>query len=202
MTDLAGRILATPPKARRRLVAVAGPPASGKSTLAETLAQTLPHAALVPMDGFHLDNRVLDARGDRPRKGAPWTFDAAGFVALCARLGSEEEVFYPTFDRARDIAVAGSGQIGPDTETVIVEGNYLLYAEAPWRDLAPLWDLSIWLEVPLPTLEARLRQRWADLKLTLEETCAKVEENDLPNARLICENRLPADVEIGESSQL
>ncbi|MEM6276748.1 MAG: hypothetical protein AAF714_07325 [Pseudomonadota bacterium] len=199
MTDLARRILATPPKARRRLVAVAGPPASGKSTLAEGLARTLTKAALVPMDGFHLDNRVLDARGDRPRKGAPWTFDAAGFAALCARLGSDAGVFYPTFDRERDIAVAGSGHLAPETETVIVEGNYLLYSEPPWSDLAALWDLTIWLNVPMSTLEARLTDRWRALDLTPEETRAKVEDNDLPNARLVCGNRLPADIEIGES---
>ena len=91
--DLAARIAALPLRGRRRLVAIAGAPTSGKSTLAERLVEELgPRAALVPMDGFHLDNRVLDERGLRPRKGAPETFDAAGFVRLVNALRQKDEV--------------------------------------------------------------------------------------------------------------
>ena len=64
---------------RRTLIAIGGPPASGKSTLAETLQERLNEQSmpcgLVPMDGFHLDNEILNARGLLSRKGAPETFD-------------------------------------------------------------------------------------------------------------------------------
>jgi len=67
----------------RRLIAIAGAPASGKSTLAARVveglnAQVPGRAAVVPMDGFHLDDTVLSARGDLARKGAPHTFDVLG----------------------------------------------------------------------------------------------------------------------------
>ncbi len=78
------------------------------------------------MDGFHLDNRILDARGLRPRKGAPETFDAAGFIHMIRRLATEDEVIIPVFDRPRDIAIAGAQVIGATTKIAVVEGNYLL----------------------------------------------------------------------------
>ncbi|HSF93012.1 MAG TPA: hypothetical protein VLA51_12530, partial [Paracoccaceae bacterium] len=124
------KVLAAPRSGKRRLVALAGPPASGKSTLAETLCEKLNAAGcktqVVPMDGFHLDNSILIERGLLPRKGAPETFDAEGFASLIARIKNTSEVFYPTFDRTRDIAVAGTGFVPKDCDTVVVEGNYLL----------------------------------------------------------------------------
>lgn len=182
----------------RTLVAVAGPPASGKSTLAADLVARLngdgPKAALVPMDGFHLDNAVLGARGLLHRKGAPETFDAAGFRSLVARLRDRAEVVVPRFDRARDLAIAGAEVVDADCEVVVVEGNYLLFAEPPWDGLAPLWDLRIFLDLPERELRARLIRRWRDHGLTEGEAVARAEANDLANARRILAARLGADL--------
>ncbi len=189
------RVGAVRPKARRRLIAIAGAPASGKTTLAAELAEALgARAILVPMDGFHLDNRILDARGLRPRKGAPQTFDGAGFVHMIRRLASEDEVVIPVFDRARDIAIAGASVVGPETETAVVEGNYLLLDEEPWRALRPLWDLSVYLKVPEDTLRARLIQRWLDHGLNPQAAAARATSNDLPNALHIARHSSEADI--------
>ncbi len=189
------RVGAVRPKARRRLIAIAGAPASGKTTLAAELAEALgARAILVPMDGFHLDNRILDARGLRPRKGAPQTFDGAGFVHMIRRLASEDEVVIPVFDRARDIAIAGASVVGPETETAVVEGNYLLLDEQPWRALRPLWDLSVYLKVPEDTLRARLIQRWLDHGLNPQAAEARATSNDLPNALHIARHSSEADI--------
>ncbi len=189
------RVGAVRPKARRRLIAIAGAPASGKTTLAAELAEALgARAILVPMDGFHLDNRILDARGLRPRKGAPQTFDGAGFVHMIRRLASEDEVVIPVFDRARDIAIAGASVVGPETETAVVEGNYLLLDEEPWRALRPLWDLSVYLKVPEDTLRARLIQRWLDHGLNPQAAEARATSNDLPNALHIARHSSEADI--------
>lgn len=189
------------PAKKRRLIAMAGPPAGGKSTMAEALTQRLNSdgrsAALVPMDGFHLDNAVLVARGLLPRKGAPETFDADGFVALIARLAERRDVAVPVFDRARDIAIAGAAIVPAACDYVVVEGNYLLFDADPWRDLAPLWDLSVFLTVPMPVLRDRLVARWRDHGLDETAALARAEGNDLPNARRILTDRLPAMLELG-----
>lgn len=198
--DLVGHILNAPRQAPRRLVALAGAPASGKTTLAQILARRL-HlngcaAQVVPMDGFHLDNRILSERGALARKGAPETFDSHGFLHLIGRLTSEAEVIYPIFDRTQDIAIANAAVIDASVETVIVEGNYLLFDAPIWRDLSGLWDLSIRLDVPLDVLEARLIQRWVDHGLSLADAKSRAAENDLKNARTLAEKTLPADITV------
>ncbi len=186
----------------RKLVAVAGAPASGKSVLGAALRDALRgeglQAELVPMDGFHLDNRILDARGLRARKGAPETFDAAGFWALVQRLRNKTEVVYPLFDRARDLSVAGAGVIAPECEIVIIEGNYLLFDEQPWADLAALWDLAIWLDTPQHILRQRCISRWLEHGHDLAAAQTRAENNDLVNARRIIAARLPADITVSD----
>ncbi|MDP5219104.1 nucleoside/nucleotide kinase family protein [Ruegeria sp. 2205SS24-7] len=200
VATLVESILAAPRAGRRRLVALAGAPASGKSTLADALAERLTISGcdtqVVPMDGFHLHNPTLIARGLLDRKGAPETFDVSGFAHLTTRLQEEDEVFYPTFDRARDIAIAGGGLVGAHCDTVIIEGNYLLYDAPQWRDLHRVWDFSVRLEVPLPILEERLVKRWLDHGLSHEDATARATRNDIANARSIAAAMLPADVTV------
>lgn len=196
VNTLAERVLAR--DANRYLIAIAGAPASGKSTLAAELARRLNaqgrKSAVVPMDGFHLDNAILDARGLRPRKGAPETFDAHGFLRMVAALKTGEEVFAPLFDRARDIAIAGAIAVPPSVRVVIVEGNYLMFDEEPWCQLADLWDLSVRVDVPLPELRARLIQRWLSLNYSPAVATRRAEGNDIPNAKRLMEKSLPCDV--------
>jgi len=146
------------------------------------------------MDGFHLDNRILDARGLRARKGAPETFDAAGFVHMIRRLRDEDEVIVPVFDRTRDIAIAGAQVIGTDTKTAVVEGNYLLLGTPPWTALHALWDLSVFLDVVEAELEKRLIQRWLDHDHTPDAAKTRAHANDLPNARHVIAHSRPADI--------
>ncbi len=176
--------------AGRHLVALAGPPASGKSTLAEALAEQLNQirpnrAAIIPMDGFHYDDAVLEARGDRARKGAPHTFDVGGFAHLLGRLkaNTEPEVAIPLFDRQLEVARAGAAIIPQEVELLLVEGNYLLLERAPWDQLFAQFDLTVMIDVSEAELRRRLSQRWEDLGFDAEAVAAKVEENDLPNGR-------------------
>lgn len=185
----------------RVLVAVAGAPGAGKSTFAAELVRRLnaqrTASVIVPMDGFHLDNAVLDARGLRRRKGAPETFDAAGFLHLVRRLTEGEEVIAPIFDRGRDISVAGAQVVPESARVVVVEGNYLLFDEDPWRDLAPLWDLAVRIEVPLEELRRRLIQRWLDHGLSHAAARARAEGNDIANAARVLAHALPATLTLG-----
>lgn len=180
----------------RIIVAVAGAPGSGKSTLAEALADRLDDAVLVPMDGFHLDDRVLDRRGLRHRKGAVETFDAAGFAALVARLAVPgTEVIFPVFDRSREIAIAGAGVVDPSHRIVVIEGNYLLLDRAPWNGLR--YDLTVWLDVPEAELERRLTARWRGHGKAPDQIAAHL-DNDLTNARHVTRQSRRADLSIAQ----
>jgi pantothenate kinase len=184
---------------QRKLIAIAGPPGSGKSTVAEVLNRLLREAgktsAVVPMDGFHLDNAVLDARCLRKRKGAPETFDGAGFCNLVKRIATEgADIVYPVFDRSRDIAIAGAAVLSKDVEYVLFEGNYLALDAEPWRQLAQFWTSSIWINAPIDELERRLMQRWFDEGLSEADARIKVGENDLPNAKYVQANSRTCDL--------
>ena len=180
----------------RHITAIAGPPGSGKSTVADRMAECLNRnepgsAAVFPMDGYHFDDQILTARGLRARKGAPQTFDVAGFSAMLERLraNTEDEVAVPVFDRSIEIARNAARFIPKTVRHLIVEGNYLLLDETPWRELD--FDTTVFLEVPIDELERRLLDRWKELEG--EALRVKMEENDLPNARLVVENSRPAE---------
>jgi fructokinase len=203
--DISGQVTALAERAKdllaerpRVVVALAGAPAAGKSTMAAALHRRLRDqrvpSEVVQLDGFLLDTPVLDGRGLRQRKGAPETVDAQGFLHVVQRLKAGGEVVAPVFDRARDIAIAGAQVVPADCQVVVCEGNYLLFDEDPWRELLPLWDLTARLDVPLPELRARLIQRWLDQGLSRAAATRRAESNDVANARRVLEKELPAQL--------
>jgi pantothenate kinase len=183
------------PRGERRILAIAGPPASGKSTLAEAIQERFESnepglCALLPMDGFHYDDEVLVPRGWRPRKGAPHTFDVGGYAAALRRLraNDEDSVAVPRFDRSIEIARAGAIVIDRSVRLIVTEGLYLLLDLPPWSGLRVTFDRSVLLVTDMATLEARNRQRWVDMAMPEEGILAKLEDNDMPNARFVLEH--------------
>jgi pantothenate kinase len=180
------------------VVAIAGAPGSGKSTVADEVARRLNQqkcpAIVVPMDGFHLDNAVLDNLGLTQKKGAPNTFDVSGFIRIIKSLREEGNAYFPRFDRSRDLSIAGALAVTTEQAVVIVEGNYLMYDAPMWRDLAPLWDVTVRIDVPLPELRARLIQRWLSLNYSRTVATRRAESNDIPNAHDVIARALPCDL--------
>jgi len=177
----------------RTLVAIAGPPGAGKSTLAAELCPVINDAGtrccVVPMDGFHLDNRVLTELGLLNRKGSVQTFDANGFVQCVKRIhSSRTEVVVPMFDRALDKAIAGAKRIMPNDEIVLVEGNYLLINDDPWQEINDVFDVKLFINPGLQVIEQRILERWNVAQLNQQEIQAKTYENDLPNAKYVLEH--------------
>ena len=181
---LAQELLARP---GRQVIAIVGAPGAGKSTLVERLAESLADTAILPMDGFHYDDAVLHQMGRRPWKGAPDTFDVGGLRSTLARLRDPAEgpVAVPVFDRDLEISRGSARIIGPEARLILAEGNYLLLNAAPWPSLRPQFDLTIRIEVPEDELRRRLTRRWIGYGLTEAEIAFKLDENDLPNGRLI-----------------
>jgi len=183
---------------QRRIVAIAGPPGSGKSTLSANLEAELNRrqpgfAAICPMDGFHYDDHVLIARGLRSRKGAPETFDIDGFVHLLGRLRANvpKEIAVPVFDRELEISRAAGRIIPQSVRLVIVEGNYLLLDRDGWRDLE--FDTTIMLIAPRDELRKRLTDRWVHFGKSPEEIAKQVDGNDMLNVDLVQTSSRTAD---------
>ncbi|MCV9962509.1 nucleoside triphosphate hydrolase [Pararhizobium sp. BT-229] len=185
----------------RFIVAIAGPPGAGKSTLADALHEELTRrgeqSAVLPMDGFHMDNGILEERGLLKRKGAPETFDVRAFIDIISAVRkADEEVLVPVFDRSREIAIASARVVAPETRIILAEGNYLLLDEAPWSRLDGMFDLSIFVGPSYEVLEERLRQRWIHYGLDAAGIEWKLYGNDLPNGKRIIENSRKADIAI------
>lgn len=197
--DIAREITTRGAAADRFIVAVAGPPGAGKSTIARDIATAIGAAArVVPMDGFHYDNAVLDRLGLRARKGAPETFDVLGFLHLMRRLRAGGDAAIPVFDRDADLARAGADLVTVADKYLIVEGNYLLLNDAPWCDLAPLFDLSIFIDVPITELDRRLVDRWHHHGKTADEARHWIDSNDMPNIRRVTSGSRQADIVIAD----
>ncbi len=201
MSDISGLVRVLKQKADgtpRFMVAIAGAPGSGKSTLAHNLAAELVSdgetAIVVPMDGFHFDDAVLIARGHRPRKGAPFTFDARGFEALLKRIKAREpEVAIAVFDRSLELSRAAADIVDEKAKFVLIEGNYLLLAQDPWSRLGALFDYSVFIDVPRDELERRLIRRWLDHGFDMDYARNWVASNDLLNIDAVISSSAAAD---------
>nr|WP_307844608.1 nucleoside/nucleotide kinase family protein [Actinotalea solisilvae] len=180
----------------RRLLGLAGAPGAGKSTLAAAVVDALgERAVLVPMDGFHLAQAALERLGRADRKGAPDTFDAAGFVALLRRLRTEAgTVWAPAFDRALEEPVAGAIAVPPGVPLVVVEGNYLLHDDGDWGAVADLLDETWFVEVDDAVRVERLVARHVAFGKAPDAARAWVLGPDERNARLVAAGRARADV--------
>jgi pantothenate kinase len=177
----------------RRLLGITGAPAAGKSTLAASLVAALsPEAVLVPMDGFHLAAAQLRRLGRLDRKGAPDTFDAAGYLALLRRLRdrTEDVVYAPEFRREIEEPIAGAIAITRDVPLVITEGNYLLH----WQDVRELLDEVWFVDLDEPARLSRLIERHLAYGRTRAEAQRRAYGSDQRNAELITATRVHADL--------
>ena len=196
LDEVLGRARALAADGSRRLLGIAGAPGAGKSTLAAHVADELGgRAVVVPMDGFHLAQSELERIGRADRKGAPDTFDAAGFVALLGRLRVADGIVYaPEYRRDLRNPVAGAIAVPPDVPLVVVEGNYLLLTSHGFAPVADLLDES-WFVAPDDDLRLeRLVARHVAFGKTAQAAHDWSHGPDEANARLVAATAARADV--------
>ncbi|MGY1876374.1 nucleoside/nucleotide kinase family protein [Nocardia gipuzkoensis] len=190
----------------RYILGIAGPPAAGKSTLAQNLAVEITTAygvgaGIAPMDGFHRTSAELDAAGARHRKGQPDTFDVAGFVARLKLLREAplgERVPWPIYDRELHDPVPDAITF-TDQRIAVVEGNYLLLDQPGWVEVRSQLDEVWYLDAADVVIEQRLTDRHVLGGKTPEQAHTKITDSDLPNARLIAHTRDRADAVLRET---
>ncbi|NUO91793.1 MAG: nucleoside/nucleotide kinase family protein [Dermatophilaceae bacterium] len=193
---------------QRAILGIAGNPGAGKTTLAENLVRELngtgePWVAHVPMDGFHLADVELERLGRRDRKGAPDTFDAAGYAALLGRLRESQEgdvVYAPGFERVLEQPIAGAVAVPPTARLVVTEGNYLLLDTGAWPRVRSRLDEVWFCELDEAERLRRLIARHEEFGKGHEEAVAWVLRSDQRNAELVAATRDRADlvVPVGE----
>ncbi|MEI7930798.1 MAG: nucleoside/nucleotide kinase family protein, partial [Actinomycetes bacterium] len=103
----------------------------------------------IPMDGYHLSNEELIELGRRNRKGAPDTFDVAGFISLITKVKNEiaKDHTFPIFHREIEASRADEGLVPRNIKVIIIEGNYLFSEEYNWNKVFPLLDQSWFIEI-------------------------------------------------------
>ncbi|KAM7223317.1 P-loop containing nucleoside triphosphate hydrolase protein [Rhypophila decipiens] len=203
-------------KDERLLIATAGIPGSGKTTVTYKVTKALnekyarenpnspPVAIFVPMDGYHLTRAQLSAMPDpenaHARRGAEFTFDGDGFLSLVKELRqrvtpSTETVFAPSFDHAVKDPKENDIPILPSHRIVLFEGNYVLLNKLPWSTAASLMDLRWFVEVDVEVARKRLvtRHLAAGIAATIEEADKRAVTNDLVNGEQILKCRVPVN---------
>lgn len=193
--ERAARLIAS---GKRKILGIVAPPGAGKSTLAEALLGAFPQdVQLVPMDGFHLANTELARLGRTQRKGAPDTFDSAGFVSLLQRIRRQtriETIYAPEFRRDLEESIAGAIAVQATTRLIITEGNYLLLEDGPWAQIRNVVDEVWYLDVDETRRRERLLQRHMRFGRTRSQALAWISQTDEPNGLRIALTRHRADV--------
>jgi pantothenate kinase len=208
---LAGRILDLHSPARRTMAAVAWPPGSGKTAFARLLAAVINASAAeelaiaIGLDGWHYPNAYLDRHTIvregktiplRSIKGAPETFDAETAYHCLESTRQGALVRCPVYSRVLHDPLPDQILVGPECHIVIVEGNYLLLDEEPWRKFHALFDLRIFLTARQEIMLGNLRQRHSRGGKSLAEIEDQLARVDLPNTERVLGNSITPHIRI------
>jgi len=212
---VAGWLERIPSTSHRRIIAIAGPPGSGKSAFAAILSAVINTragteiAAVVGQDGWHYSNAYLETHSTeidgrqvtlRSIKGRPETFYVAGFHHALAMMRAVSEMRFPTYSRANHEPAADAGLLTSSHRLVLVEGNYLLLERSPWTGLKRFFDYTIFLTLDRVQLIGSLQDRHARGGKTPANIDRQIERVDLPDIDLVLEHSAQPDLLVVKST--
>ncbi|PKK73714.1 P-loop containing nucleoside triphosphate hydrolase protein [Rhizophagus irregularis] len=191
----------------RFLIAIAGIPGSGKTTLAKNLEGYVNNfvgkqvAISVSMDGYHYPRKILDTFPNveeaYSRRGAHWTFDAEGLYQLVTSLRNpinhQKIIDAPSFDHAIGDPIENDIKIFPSHRLVIFEGLYLHLKEPQiWKSIAVQMNELWFLQVDREIARKRIIKRHIESGISNDEEAAvyRADNNDFLNADYILENSI------------
>jgi uridine kinase len=167
----------------RTLVAIDGPDAAGKTTLADSLLGLLSRPVLrASIDAFHRPRAARLARGPLSPEGCYRdTFDLDALVdeLLEPFAAGATTVATGVFDHARDLPARTEATHVPGNAVLVVDGVFLLRPELRGR-----WDLAVHLHVPPETTIERALGRDAELMGGAEQVLVRYRERYLPAQEL------------------
>lgn len=195
---------------RRVLAGLGGIPGSGKSTFAVALERMAGRVCAsgrlvaVGMDGWHYPNVVLDQRtvcdesGQRillrSRKGGPQSFDVPAMAAAIESLRMMHRcVTLPAYDRRIHDPVPDAISISPQTQIVVIEGNFLLGTTPPWDRVSRLLKPRLFLETSSEEARERIIRRHIRGGASPEQALTKLQANDLLNIQAARQTAANAD---------
>ncbi|CAJ2509381.1 Uu.00g144070.m01.CDS01 [Anthostomella pinea] len=150
---------------KRCLVALAGGPGSGKSTIAEAVADKVSQQHVkcqaISIEGFMKPKSALSEE-QLKKRGAIDTFDGEAVVNMFRTLrarGPGHELRVPVFDEEKSDPVPEGQLIEADTEAVIFEGIYMLADREPWRRIEELVDEKWFIHVRPELCRERVTER-------------------------------------------
>lgn len=182
---------------KQLLIAIAGPPGAGKSTLSSALHSLIPNSKVLPMDGYHYTKAQLSSFPDPveafKRRGAHWTFDGKSFVEALTKLKANGHGMFPSFDHGVGDPVENDIEVKEEDKIVLIEGNYILLETEPWNQIKDIVDFSYFIYCDVPVISNRVCLRHMSVGRTEAEAKERVDTNDALNAIEILESRHRAD---------
>jgi type I pantothenate kinase len=147
------------------VVAIAGPVAVGKSTLAVAVAEAPGSqglgAEVVSTDGFLLPMDDLVARGIAARKGFPESYDVRALRALLVAVRDTRHRAHaelvPVYSHETYDIVPGAYQPVPPTDVLVLEGVNALSATSG------VVDLGVYVDAPVAAIETWYVARFVHL---------------------------------------
>jgi uridine kinase len=175
-------------------VAIDGPDAAGKTTLADDLGArigTTRPTIRLSVDGFHNPASVRRRRGSLSPEGFYHdSFDHSAIIAAVLRpLGPDGDGWYlsSTFDYRTESATFVVAEQAPVGAVLLFDGVFLLRPE-----LCAWWDASIYLQVDPEVALNRARVRDLELFGSVEVVEERYRNRYLPGQRLYQQDARPA----------
>ena len=193
-------------KNERLIVFMAAPPAVGKTTLSQFLEylskeeQELTEIQVLGLDGFHYHSDYINSHdavvfGEtvpmKQVKGCPETYDTAKVRKKLEKIKTED-ILWPIYDRNLHDVV--EDQIKVTKDIILIEGNWLLLKQEPWRSMQQYADYKILILAEEEMLKERLVSRKEKGGSSREEAEAWYQNSDSKNVTRVLRDSLQGDL--------
>lgn len=195
-------------KGDRVLIFLSAPPGVGKTTVSQFLQylseqrEELDEIQAIGLDGFHFHQAYIlshtavidgEAVPMKDVKGCPETFDIDKLRVKLKEL-VKGDVKWPIYDRNLHDVVEDAVTVTKDI--VLLEGNWLLSTEGPWKEIAASCDDSIFIQADEELLRERLIQRKIKGGLSKAAAESYYENSDRKNVNRLLRNHHPGNTNL------